>query len=70
MLKRLSLYTLLLCFVPLFTLIFCRYWQLGNGLGTFEHFLGGFKETGSVPYAFISGIILTLSYFLRSVLAK
>ncbi|MDU8925183.1 phosphatase PAP2 family protein [Pasteurellaceae bacterium LIM206] len=54
MLKRLSLYTFLLCLVPFFVWISGWYWQGDGSLTAFDHFLYWLTETGSIPYAIIT----------------
>lgn len=54
MLKRLSLYTLLLCLVPFFAWLFNWQWQGDAALTQFDYFLYWLTETGSAPYALIT----------------
>lgn len=63
MLIRLSLYTLLLCLVPLFTLGIGWSWQENMPLTIFDHFLYFITETGSYPYALLTCIFFALLYF-------
>ncbi|MDD7425384.1 MAG: phosphatase PAP2 family protein [[Actinobacillus] rossii] len=61
MLKRLSLYTFLLCLVPIFVWIFSWKWAGDAHLTDFDYFLYELTETGSTPYSFIScGILIIL----------
>ncbi|WP_386696647.1 phosphatase PAP2 family protein [Lonepinella sp. MS14436] len=62
MLRRLSLYTFLLCFVPFFTWIFSWQWHGDSHLTSFDYFLYWLTETGSVPYAVISCGVLSLCF--------
>ncbi|WP_439241789.1 phosphatase PAP2 family protein [Lonepinella sp. BR2474] len=62
MLKRLSLYTFLLCLVPFFAWIFSWQWQGDGDLTAFDYILYGLTETGSVPYAVISCAVLALCF--------
>lgn len=61
--KRLSLYTFLLCLVPFFVWIFSWKWQGDLQLTSFDYFLYLLTETGSVPYALISCVILACLFF-------
>lgn len=63
MFKRLSLYTLLLCFVPIFAWLFAYHWQGDDQLTAFDHFLGILTETGSTPYALITCVIFPLLFY-------
>ncbi|MDD7545481.1 phosphatase PAP2 family protein [Actinobacillus porcinus] len=63
MLKRLSLYTFLLCLVPIFVWIFSWAWAGDNHLTQFDHFLYWLTETGSVPYAVISCAVFALLFY-------
>lgn len=66
MLKRLSLYTLLLCFVPIFTWIIGWQWQNSDQLSKWNYGLYLLTESGSVPYALITcGVfpLLLLPFF-------
>ncbi len=63
MLKRLSLYTLLLCLVPFFMWLINWHWQ-GDGHNTaFDTFLYFLTETGSQPYAIITCCVFAVAYF-------
>lgn len=62
MLKRLSLYTFLLCLVPIFTWIFNWEWTGDQSLTPFDYFLYWLTETGSVPYAIITCGIFALLF--------
>ncbi|QLB12966.1 phosphatidylglycerophosphatase [Bisgaardia hudsonensis] len=64
MLIRLSLYTLLLCLVPLFTLTIGWHWQENMSLTRFDYLLYLITETGSVPYAIITCGFFALIYFV------
>lgn len=64
MLKRLSLYTLLLCFVPIFTYLIDWQWQANAIIPSFDYFLYLLTETGSAPYALGTCVIFALFYFL------
>lgn len=59
MIKRLSLYTLLLLLVPFFVWIFHWYWQGNVDLGQGDSLLCWLTETGSMPYA-----VLTSAFFV------
>lgn len=63
MLKRLSLYTFLLCLVPIFVWIFSWAWAGDNHLTQFDHFLYWLTETGSVPYALITCGVFSLLFY-------
>ena len=63
MLKRLSLYTFLLCLVPIFSWLFHWQWQGDQSLTPFDHFLYWLTETGSTPFAIITCGILALLFF-------
>ncbi|TCP95112.1 phosphatidylglycerophosphatase [Cricetibacter osteomyelitidis] len=58
MIKRLSLYTLLLCLVPFFVWIFAWQWNGDIILTAFDQNLYWLTETGSMPYAVITSTIL------------
>ncbi|WP_439258744.1 phosphatase PAP2 family protein [Lonepinella sp. BR2930] len=62
MLRRMSLYTFLLCLVPFFTWIFSWQWQGDSHLTTFDYFLYWLTETGSVPYAIITCGVFALCF--------
>ncbi|HBO37666.1 MAG TPA: hypothetical protein DD638_03280 [Pasteurellaceae bacterium] len=62
MLKRLSLYTLLLCLVPFFVWIFKWQWQGDSALTHFDYFLYWLTETGSSPYALITCGVFALLF--------
>lgn len=62
MLKRLSLYTFLLCLVPIFVWIFSWTWANDNHLTQFDYVLYLLTETGSVPYAIISCAFFALLF--------
>lgn len=64
MLNRLSLYTLLLGCVPLFTWILNWQWQGNEKLSPFDYFLYGLTQTGSMPYAFITCTFFCLIYYI------
>lgn len=64
MLKRLSLYTLLLCLAPIFTWIFPWHWHGDLEPTQFDYALYWLTETGSVPYAAITCVVFALLYFL------
>lgn len=57
MIKRLSLYTLLLCLVPFFVWIFAWQWIGDTNLTAFDEMLYWLTETGSVPYAAITSAV-------------
>ncbi|QEH18079.1 phosphatase PAP2 family protein [Histophilus somni] len=63
MLKRFSLYTLLLCVVPIFTYFIDWHWQ-SNEVASLDYFLYFLTETGSTPYAIITCIAFALFYFV------
>ncbi|QIM68813.1 MULTISPECIES: phosphatase PAP2 family protein [Basfia] len=63
MLKRLSLYTLLLCLVPIFVWISGWHWQGDAALTQFDYFLYWLTETGSSPYAIITCGVFALLFF-------
>lgn len=54
MLKRLSLYTLLLCIVPFFAWIFTWQWSSHDVMTDYDYPLYFLTESGSVPYAIIT----------------
>lgn len=62
MLKRLSLYTFLLCLVPIFVWIFSWKWVGDAHLTRFDHFLYWLTETGSSPYAIITCGVFSLLF--------
>ncbi|MGQ0286127.1 phosphatase PAP2 family protein [Pasteurellaceae bacterium 22721_9_1] len=62
MLKRLSLYTFLLCLVPLFAWIFSWQWNGDANLTSFDYFLYWITETGSVPYALITCVFFVFLF--------
>ena len=62
MFKRLSLYTLLLCFVPFFAWITGYHWAGNTQLSELDHALFYLTESGSVPYALISCVIFALLF--------
>ncbi|MCK3657389.1 hypothetical protein A4G18_01295 [Pasteurellaceae bacterium Pebbles2] len=62
MLKRLSLYTFLLCLVPFFAWIFSWQWQGDSQLNAFDHFLYWVTETGSVPYAALTCVVFAFFF--------
>ncbi|UAX42967.1 phosphatase PAP2 family protein [Pasteurella canis] len=63
MLKRLSLYTLLLCIVPFFAWIFTWQWDNKDLMTDYDYPLYVLTETGSVPYAVITCGVFTLLFF-------
>lgn len=63
MLKRLSLYTLLLCIVPFFAWIFVWQWNNNDLMTPYDYPLYLLTETGSVPYAIITCAIFPLLFF-------
>ncbi len=63
MLKKLSLYTLLLFFVPIFAWISGFQWQSDENFTIFDHFLYYLTETGSTPYAIITCGIFALLFY-------
>ncbi|MFZ7342809.1 phosphatase PAP2 family protein [Avibacterium volantium] len=63
MLKRLSLYTLLLCLVPFFAWLTHWQWQGDEHNTVFDTFLYFLTETGSVLYAIITCGVFALAYF-------
>lgn len=63
MLKRLSLYTLLLCCVPLFTWLMGWQWQDEIPLTQWDYFLYWLTESGSAPYALITCMVFPLLLF-------
>lgn len=62
MLKRLSLYTLLLCVVPLFAWIFTWQWRSDDVMTNYDYPLYFLTESGSVPYAIITCGIFALLF--------
>lgn len=62
MLKRLSLYTLLLCLVPLFVWLFAWQWNGNIVFESYEHPLYWLTESGSVPYAIITCGVFALLF--------
>ena len=62
MLKRLSLYTLLLCLVPLFVWLFSWQWSGSLIFEDYEHPLYWLTESGSVPYAIITCGVFALLF--------
>lgn len=62
MLKRLSLYTFLLCLVPIFVWIFSWKWAGDAHLTQFDQFLYWLTETGSSPYALITCGVFALLF--------
>ena len=62
MLKRLSLYTLLLCLVPIF--VWLSSWQCNGNIifDSYEHPLYWLTESGSVPYAIITCGVFALLF--------
>lgn len=63
MLIRLSLYTLLLCLVPIFAWIFNWHWQGDATLTQFDYFLYWLTETGSAPYGLITCGVFALLFY-------
>ncbi|WP_373100271.1 phosphatase PAP2 family protein [Necropsobacter rosorum] len=63
MLKRLSLYTLLLLMVPFFAWVSGWHWQGDANLGTPDHALYWLTETGSSPYALLTCAVFAGLYF-------
>ncbi|EEX50074.1 phosphatase PAP2 family protein [Pasteurella dagmatis] len=63
MLKRLSLYTLLLCIVPFFAWIFAWQWNANDVMTNFDYALYFLTESGSVPYAIITCGVLALCFY-------
>ncbi|PJG83304.1 phosphatase PAP2 family protein [Caviibacterium pharyngocola] len=63
MLKRLSLYTLLLCFVPIFAWLSHWQWQENETNGAVDYFLYLVTETGSLPYALLTCAFFIFLYF-------
>lgn len=62
MLKRLSLYTLLLCLVPLFVWLSAWQWNGNIVFESYEHPLYWLTESGSVPYAIITCGVFALLF--------
>ncbi len=62
MLKRLSLYTLLLCLVPFFIWGFSYQWNGNAQLTKADYWFYLLTETGSVPYALITCGVFTLLF--------
>ncbi|MBN6077547.1 phosphatase PAP2 family protein [Aggregatibacter actinomycetemcomitans] len=62
MLKRLSLYTLLLCLVPVFVWLSAWQWSGNLVFEDYEHPLYWLTETGSVPYAVITCGVFALLF--------
>ena len=62
MLKRLSLYTLLLCLVPLFVWLSAWQWSGSLMFEDYEHPLYWLTESGSVPYAIITCGVFALLF--------
>ncbi|WP_044470916.1 phosphatase PAP2 family protein [Mannheimia massilioguelmaensis] len=63
MLKRLSLYTLLLCLVPIFAWISGWHWQGDEEITNFDHFLYWLTETSTAPYALMTCGVFALLFF-------
>lgn len=63
MLKRLSIYTLLLCLVPAITWFLGWQWQGDSHVTAFDHFLYFLTETGSVPYAVLTCGVFALLFY-------
>ncbi|MGC7559266.1 phosphatase PAP2 family protein [Pasteurella sp. PK-2025] len=63
MLKRLSLYTLLLCVVPFFTWILGWQWKANDVMSSYDHALYFLTESGSVPYGVITCGVLALCFY-------
>lgn len=64
MLKRLSLYTLLLCCVPFFAWIINWHWRGAMEYQFWDQWLYGITETGSSPYALLTCAVFALAYFV------
>lgn len=62
MLKRLSLYTLLLCSVPFFAWSINWHWQASQSYTRFDIFLYYLTETGSMPYAVLTCLVFCFAY--------
>ena len=62
MLKRLSLYTLLLCLVPLFTWLTGWHWSAQTALFDYDRPLYWLTESGSAPYAIITCGVFALLF--------
>ncbi|MFU2079715.1 phosphatase PAP2 family protein [Avibacterium endocarditidis] len=63
MLKRLSLYTLLLCVVPFFAWLINWHWQGDTNYTQIDTLLYFITETGSSPYAILTCAFFALVYF-------
>ncbi|SUB24746.1 phosphatase PAP2 family protein [Avibacterium avium] len=63
MLKRLSLYTLLLCCVPFFAWLINWHWQGDTNYTQIDTLLYLITETGSSPYAILTCAFFALVYF-------
>lgn len=63
MLKRLSLYTLLLCIVPFFAWIFGWQWQAHDVMTGYDYALYFLTESGSAPYGIITCGVLALCFY-------
>ncbi|CDF98851.1 phosphatase PAP2 family protein [Avibacterium paragallinarum] len=63
MLKRLSLYTLLLCCVPFFAWLINWHWQGDTNYTQIDTLLYFITETGSSPYAILTCAFFALVYF-------
>lgn len=64
MLKRLSLYTLMLAFVPIFLWLFGFHWQESQSVGSFDHFLFWITESSGKPFFVITCAFFALVYFI------
>ncbi len=62
MLKRLSLYTLLLCLVPIFVWLSAWQWNGNIIFDNYERALYWLTESGSVPYAIITCSVFALLF--------
>ena len=62
MLKRLSLYTLLLCLVPLFVWATGWHWSGQTALYDYDHPLYWLTETGSTPFAIGTCVVFALLF--------
>lgn len=63
MLKRFSLYTLLLLTIPCLAWILGWQWQNDAHLTSFDYFLYWLTETGSVPYAIVTCGVFALLFY-------